>query len=46
MVTSFENWSKLEMRGVIRFLYAKESSPTKFNSEIIWDYGKDVMNKR
>ena len=46
MVTSLEEWSMLEMRGVVRILHTKDSSLTKFKNKTVLDYGKDVVNKR
>ena len=37
MVTSLKKWSKLEMQDLIRFLHVKDSSPTKFQDEIVRD---------
>ena len=34
------------MRGVIRYLRAKGSSPSKFHAEIVSDYSKDVKDKK
>ena len=33
------------MRGLIRFLHAKDSSPENFQEEIVLDYGTYIMNK-
>ena len=45
MATPIENWSKSEIRAVVRFLHAKGNNPTEIHSELTSVYGKDVMSK-
>ena len=45
MATTIENWSKTEVRGVIRFLNAKGIKPSDIYRELITVYGIDVMGK-
>ena len=45
MATPIENWSKSEIRAVVRFLHAKGKNPTEIHSELTSVYGKDVMSK-
>lgn len=45
MATIIENWSKSEVRAVVRFLHAKGNNPTQIHNELVSVYGKDVMTK-
>ena len=44
MATLIFQWSKEEIRGVIRFLHAKSTPPSKIHSELVSVYGEDVMS--
>ena len=45
MATLLENWSRVEVRSVIRFLTAKGLKPIEIHAEIKSAYGEKVMAK-
>ena len=45
MATPLENWSRVEVRSVIRFLTAKGLKPIEIHTEIKSVYGEKVMAK-
>ena len=46
MATVIEDWSKTEVRGVIRFLHAKGTKPSDIHGELVTVYGNNVMSKK
>ena len=46
MATPIENWSKIEVRGVVRFLQANGKNPIEIHKEIIATYGENAMSKK
>ena len=45
MATLLENWSRVEVRSVIRFLTSKGLKPIEIHAEIKSVYGEKVMAK-
>ena len=41
-----EEWSKVEVRSVIRFLHAKGKGPTEIHRELVSVYGDGVMTRK
>jgi hypothetical protein len=41
-----ENPSSVEVRAVIRFLNAKEKSPTEIHKEVVEVYGENVISRK
>ena len=46
MATPIEIWSKVEVRGAVRFLHAWGKNPTEIHVQIAKTYGEDAMSKR
>ncbi|GIY78641.1 histone-lysine N-methyltransferase SETMAR [Caerostris darwini] len=44
MARRLENWSRLEVRAVIRFLWAKNMSSFDIHSQIVEVHGKEAMS--
>ena len=44
-MTIIEDWSKTEIRGVIRLLHAKVTKPSDIHRELVTVYGNDDMGK-
>jgi hypothetical protein len=41
-----ENPSSVEVRAVIRFLNAKQKSPTEIHKEVVEVYGENVISRK
>ena len=46
MATPIESWSKVEGRGVVRFLHTQGKNPTEIHVQTAKAYGEDAMSKR
>ncbi|GFO41773.1 histone-lysine N-methyltransferase SETMAR [Plakobranchus ocellatus] len=45
MVTPIKEWSKLEVRAVVRFLFSKGTKPSEFHKQIAETYGEGAMSR-
>ncbi|GFO49520.1 histone-lysine N-methyltransferase SETMAR [Plakobranchus ocellatus] len=45
MATPIKEWSKLEVRGVVRFLFSKETKPSEIHKQIAETYGEGAMSR-
>src|SRR5215510_7609649 len=46
MASRIEQWTNVEVRGVIRFLQAKGNTPSEIQRELVTVYGDQVMSKK
>lgn len=46
MTALIEEWSRVEIRSVIRFLHAKGKGPTEIHRELLSVYGENVMTRK
>ena len=46
MATPIEALSKVELRGVVRFLLANGKNPTERHKDIVATYGGNTMSKK
>jgi len=46
MAFPIEQWTNVEVRGVIRFLQAKGNTPSEIHRELVAVYGDQVMSKK
>ncbi|GFO19279.1 histone-lysine N-methyltransferase SETMAR [Plakobranchus ocellatus] len=45
MATPIKEWSKLEVRAVVRFLFSKGTKPSEIHKQIAETYGKGAMSR-
>ncbi|GFO41314.1 histone-lysine N-methyltransferase SETMAR [Plakobranchus ocellatus] len=45
MATPIKEWSKLEVRAVVRFLFSKGTKPSKIHKQIAETYGEGAMSR-
>lgn len=46
MAFPVEQWTSIEVRGVIRFLQAKGNTPSEIHRELVAVYGDQVMSRK
>ncbi|GFO34935.1 histone-lysine N-methyltransferase SETMAR [Plakobranchus ocellatus] len=45
MATPIKEWSKLEVRAVVRFLFSKGTKPSEIHKQIAETYGEGAMSR-